>query len=123
MKHIIFIVAIIFLTLITFGQDVTVIKGILTNNIGTPISFCSVSIKGTQIAATTNDCGEFELPFPKEDFTIVFNGGYIPFEVRLKSTDFKNYEPIVFRIRKYGKVSSDNCKVKSKRKLRRITLR
>lgn len=113
-------IMIAFLTLVLHGQTGKVIKGIVTDKWHTPISFCSVSIKGTQISTTTNTCGEFELFVRQEDFTIVFNVGFVPFERRIRHKEIQNKETVIFLIRAHGRITNRECKKKVGKKIQTL---
>lgn len=108
------LVCIILLTVPAYEQEITVIKGIAVERTGTPIPYCSVSVKGTKIAATTNNCGEFELAAGKEEFTIVFSclhtHDFITIEKRVNPQEVPHGNTIVFRLEKHGKILNKECK-------------
>lgn len=110
----------------TYGQDSERIKGIVVDKFGTPIPYCNVSLKGTKIAAQTNQCGEFELAAGKEGFTIVFNcmstQDFITFESRINPQDARYDETVVFQLEKHGKTVNKECNKKVDKRLRKLTV-
>ena len=119
-----FITIIIILTYTAYGQESKTIKGITVEKTGTPIPNCSVSIKGTKIAATTNNCGEFEFVTVEKEFTIVFNcistHDFTTFEKRINLQEINNGETVVFQLKRHGKFQNKECIKGFDKRLRKI---
>jgi len=112
------------LTFAVYGQESKTIKGIAVEKTGTPIPNCTVSIKGTKIAATTDNCGEFELATGQEEFTIVFScmstHDFITFERRISLQEIHNDETVVFQLKRHGKFQNKECNKEFDKRLRKI---
>lgn len=66
-----------------------VIKGVLVNQKKVPVSGATVTVKGTKIATSTNEKGEFELSNVPENATLVFTGTDIEtFETKVSGRTF-----------------------------------
>jgi hypothetical protein len=107
------------------AQDSKIIKGIATNRTGTPIPYCTVSIKGTKKATTTNNCGEFELSTNQSRCTIVFScmstHDFVTFERALKPQEFYD-EVVIFQINNHGKFNNKDCETKVYKKKRKLVV-
>ena len=119
MRHTLLIYLTIFSVCIANGQGPKAIKGIAVDKSNSPIPYCTVSVKGTKVSATTNKCGEFELPTVQPEFTIVFNcistHDFITFERRVDMKEISDDETILFVLRNHGKYKNNECKKVDKR--------
>jgi hypothetical protein len=126
MRLIKFIIVTIFWAFSTHGQEPKKIKGIAVEKTGTPVPYCSVSVKGTKIGATTNNCGEFQLTTGQEEFTIVFScmstHDFITFERRINPKEINNDETVVFQLKKHGKIINKECKKTIDKKLKKLPI-
>lgn len=119
MRHTLLIFLTIFSACIACGQEPKVIKGIAVDKSNSPIPYCTVSVKGTKASATTNKCGEFELPTNQPEFTIVFNcmstHDFETFERRINMKEISDGETVLFVLRNHGKYKNKECKKVDKR--------
>jgi hypothetical protein len=126
MRVILFMVMAIFTTCSTYGQGTLSINGIVIDKGGSPIPYCNVSVKGTTIASTTNQCGEFELTTHQQQFTIVFNCVYtqdfVTFEKRISAQEIHSKGTILFKLKNHGKIKNKECKKKIDKRLKKITV-
>jgi hypothetical protein len=124
MRYIIFILGTIFCSCTTYCQTPIVIKGIVIDRSGAPIPYCSVSVKGSRVSATTNECGEFELLAKQQEFTIVFNCmstyDFVPFEKRFKEKNISKDEIILFQLKGRGKTNNKECQKRINKKLKKF---
>ena len=120
----IIILSTIFNACITYGQDHKAIKGIAVDKSNSPIPYCTISVKGTKMSATTDKCGEFELPIIQPEFTIVFNcmatHDFITFERRVDEKEIPDGETVLFVLRNHGRYKNKECKKKVDKGLRKL---
>ena len=114
----------IFSTSIAYGQGSKTIKGIAVDKSNSPIPYCTVSVKGTKLSATTDKCGEFELPTVQPEFTIVFNcmstHDFITFERRVDVKEISDGETVLFVLRNHGRYKNKECKMKVDKRLAKL---
>jgi hypothetical protein len=114
----------IFRTWITFGQAPKAIKGIVVDKSNSPIPYCTVFVKGTKLSATTDKCGEFELPTVQPEFTIVFNcmstHDFESFERMIDVKEIPEGETVLFVLRNHGKYKNKECKMKVDKRLKKL---
>jgi hypothetical protein len=114
----------IFSTCLTYGQGTKAIKGIAVDKSNSPIPYCTVSVKGTKVSATTDKCGEFELPTVQPQFTIVFNCVYthdfVTFERRVDAKEIPDGETVLFVLQNHGRYKNKECKMKVDKRLRKL---
>jgi hypothetical protein len=124
MRLVLIILSTIFSTCITYGQDPKAIKGIAVDKSNSPIPYCTVSVKGTKVSATTDKCGKFELPIVQPEFTIVFNcmatHDFITFERRVDVKEIPDGETILFVLRNHGRYKNKECKMKVDRRFKKL---
>jgi hypothetical protein len=126
MRLALIIISTIFSTCITYGQDHKAIKGIAVDKSNSPIPYCTVSVKGTNVSATTGKCGEFELPTVPQGFTIVFNcmstHDFVTFERRVDLKEITGSETILFVLRNHSKYKNKECKTKVDSRLKKLKM-
>ena len=113
MRYIIFIVLTMQMSLPVLGQDSFLLKGIAIDKSGTPVSFCKVSIKGKNISAVTNECGEFSIHPNQSEFTLVFNCSsthdFVTFERIISNKDILGKDTILFQLKEHSGIENNNC--------------
>lgn len=109
------------------AQTAKKINGIAVERRGDRITFCSVTIKGNQNSTMTDSCGFFQLWFPPEEFTIVFNCSsthdFVTFEERINPIKLQEGDTILFRVRRHGKISKNRCKSPLPKRVQKIKVR
>jgi hypothetical protein len=124
MRHTLLIFLTILSAFIAHGQVTKAVKGIVVDKSNSPIPYCTVSVKGTKVSATTNKCGEFELPTEQPEFTIVFNcmstHDFITFERRVGVKEIPDGETVLFVLRNHGRYKNKECNMKMDKKLKKL---
>ncbi|MEJ7643737.1 MAG: carboxypeptidase-like regulatory domain-containing protein [Chryseolinea sp.] len=115
----------ILLTIVSYGQENKVIKGIAIDGHRNPILAINVMVKGTTTGTVTDRCGEFSIPIKQKSVTLVFHGmsydDMRAYEINLKQKDIKD-DLLLFQLGNW-KVKNEACKKKIDRKLKRYIIK
>jgi hypothetical protein len=108
----------------TYGQGNKIFNGIAVEKSGTPIPFCTVSVKGTKIADVTNACGQFQLETDQKEVTVSFScmstHDFITFERRINLQHLDSGDTIVFRLKQHGRIVNKECKKRRYKSLQKL---
>jgi hypothetical protein len=83
-------------------------------------------VKGTQNADVTDSCGAFQLSTDSKEVTISFNctstHDFITFERRVNLEQVSSSDTVVLRLKKHGKIINNECKKRSYKSLRKLSV-